>query len=518
MRRVAPRIFLLLCLILGIAGFVARGTIALGTPDPLEWDETYYASTTSTAAHGLGLYPYILGYPRLHDMGGVGYVILLFVIAYNAAGPSLIALRAVSLAASAAAIAGISILTLRVHGRAAALAALALTPSFVIFRLSNTIRMDVFAIAFVAWALVLYWHAVTHKRTIRSHLLVGIVFALGLEVHLHTAAATFAVGCAYLLAWTREQHDKRGAARALAAFVGGYVLGALVFFALNVLPDPHAYFRTAALARLSAVESAGNLDLTAPMNSGRLAQTFFSPAVIVHKEIERYRTMVGQMPGWEALLWLIAIPAYLAVRRGDGSYAPRLLLIAAAAGGAIVFNSAAPLYWSAILPFFVPAAATLVADGINWRRQPAARSVSFRSVALAALLCVAILPGTVSRANAALKGWRERSGAVPSLVTLTKQTAGPDCIIAGPSDLYAAYFMEYPRFVGTRRVEVLIGSTYYDLQNNLPAYWREKGPDLIFGPLENGLDEFVIQEKYARVADSLWRKSDDVSPGCSIRE
>ena len=32
MRRVAPRIFLLLCLILGIAGFAARGTIALGTP------------------------------------------------------------------------------------------------------------------------------------------------------------------------------------------------------------------------------------------------------------------------------------------------------------------------------------------------------------------------------------------------------------------------------------------------------------------------------------------------------
>ena len=198
-------------------------------------------------------------------MGGVGYVILLFVVAYKVAGPSLVALRVVSLAASAAAVAGITMLTLRIHGRAAALAAMALTPSLVIFRLSNTIRMDVFAIAFVAWALVLYWHATTRGQTIRSHLVVGIVFALGLEVHLHTVAAAFAVGCAYLTAWIREPHDKRGATKKLAAFVTGYAVGAVLFLALNVLPDPHAYFRTAALARLSAVESAGNLNLTASM-------------------------------------------------------------------------------------------------------------------------------------------------------------------------------------------------------------------------------------------------------------
>jgi len=65
---------------------------------------------------------------------------------------------------------------------------------------------------------------------------------------------------------------------------------------------------------------------------------------------------------------------------------------------------------------------------------------------------------------------------------------------------------------------VLIGSTYYDLQNNLPEYWREKGPDIVFGPLENGLQEYVLQERYTHVAESVWRKSDDVSPGCSVRD
>ena len=517
MTRAAARIFLLLCLTLAAAGFGARAIVALTSHDLLDWDETYYASTTSTAAHGLGLYPYVLGYPRIHDMGGVGYVILLFVAAYKVAGPSLVALRVVSLAASAAAVAGIAMLTFRMHGRAAAFAALALTPSFLIFRLSNTIRFDVFAIAFVAWALVFYWHAATRGQTIRSHLVVGIVFALGLEVHLHTAAATFAVGCAYLAAWVREPDDERGAAKRLVAFVGGYGLGTILFFTLNVLPDPHAYFRTAALARLSAVESAGNLNLTAAMDGARLAQTFLSPAVILHKEIERYRTMAGQLPSWEALLWLLALPAYLLIRRGDGPYSPRLLLVGAVVGGGIVFNSGSPLYWAAIMPFFVPAAATLIADGIKSSRDRTAR-IALTSAALVALLCAAILPGTLSRATNAFKAARLRSTAEPPMVKIVKHSAAPDCILAGPSDLYAAYFMEYPRFVGTRRVEVLIGSTYYDLQNNLPEYWRAKGPDVVFGPLENGLNEYVVEEKYVRIADSVWRKSDDVSPGCRIRD
>jgi 4-amino-4-deoxy-L-arabinose transferase-like glycosyltransferase len=519
MTRAVARVFLLLCLMLAVAGFGARVVLALSAHDLLDWDETYYASTTSTAAHGLGLYPYIVGYPPIHDMGGVGYVMLLFVIAYKVAGPSLLALRVVSLAASAAAVAGITVLTLRIHGRTAALAAMALTPSLVIFRLSNTIRMDVFAIAFVAWALVLYWHAATRRRTIRSHLLVGFVFALGLEVHLHTAAATFAVGCAYLASWIREPHDARASAKRLVAFVAGYGLGALLFFTVNVLPDTHAFFRTAALARLSAVESAGNLNLTAPMDGERLARTFLSPAVILHKEIERYRTMVGQMPVWERLLWLLGLPAYLLLRRGDGVYSPRLLLVAAVVGGGIVFNSGSPLYWAAILPFFVPAAATLIADGVSPRHHnDTARPVSLTSAALVAVLCAAILPSTVSRSTGALKASRQRSNSEPLMVKMVKEHAAPDCVLAGPSDLYAAYFMEYPRFIGTRRVEVLIGSTYYDLQNNLPEYWREKEPDLIFGPLENGLSEYVAQEKYVRIVESVWRKSDDVSPGCSIRD
>ena len=88
---------------------VARGVTAFGTSDLLDWDETYHASTTSTAAHGLGLYPYVLGYPQIPNMGGVGFVIYLYVLAYKLIGPHLISLRLVSFAAGIVAVAGVAL-------------------------------------------------------------------------------------------------------------------------------------------------------------------------------------------------------------------------------------------------------------------------------------------------------------------------------------------------------------------------------------------------------------------------
>jgi hypothetical protein len=519
-RPAAGTVFLILCVGLAAAALAARAVTALGTSAVLDWDETYYASTTSTAAHGLGLYPYVLGYPQIHNMGGLGYVVYLYVAAYNVLGPHLAALRLVSLLASLLAIAGAGILTRQLYGSAAGLAAVALTPSLLIVQLSNTIRMDVFAIAYVAWALVLYVHA-ARRDTIGLHALVGTTLALGLEVHLHTAAAAFAIGCAYVAyAFRAVRRDGLSGARwvrSLPAFVGGYVVGAALFLALNVLPDSHAYFRTAALARLSAVDSGKALNLTAPMDAGRLAQTFLSPRLILRKEIERYGTMVGDMRWWEALLWAAALPTYLLIRRGDPRYPGRLLLPAAAVGGGIVFNSSSPLYVSAILPFFVPALATFVTHGFSTRATFARVDVSFTSVILMTALAVPIVPPALSRLSDGITRLRsDAAHAPPAVVTLVTDMASSDCILAGPADLYAPYFMQYPRFVGTREVEILIGSTYYDLQHDLVAYWHEKRPDVIFGPTGGGLGAYLAEARYVPVAERVWKKPDALSPECKI--
>ena len=466
-------LFLLLSVALGGLALTTRAIAAFASDAVLDWDETYYASTTATAAHGLGFYPYVLGYPSIPHMGGVGYVVELYVLAYRLLGPSLFGLRLVSFLVSLAAVAGLTVLTRRLHGSAAGLAALALTPSLLIFQLSNSIRLDAFAIAFVSWALVLHSHAAERPESFRWHALVGLVFALGLEVHLHTAAAAFAVGFALLTqavgALRHRVVSVRVLTKPIAGFVAGYALGALLFVAANVLPSPHSFFRTAALARLSAAESSPQLNLTAPMDSRRLAETFLSPRVIIRKELVRYRSIWSEMSWWEALLWLCALPAYLLFRTSPPFFGGRALLVGAVLGGGVVFNSSSPLYSSAILPFFVPALATLVTHGFGNKRQINWVDVSGGTVAFLLLLSSAIVPAVLSRSGAAIARWRQPETVVttPAFVSLVKSTASPECVLAGPTDLYAQHFMVYPRFVGTRPVEVLIGSTYYDLQGKV---------------------------------------------------
>ena len=516
------RLFLFLTILLGVSGLVVRGLVALGSDDVLDWDETYYASTTSTAAHGYGLYPYALGYERIPHMGGIGYVLYLYVFAYKFIGPGLFGLRVVSFLVGLSAIAGLFVLARKWYGSATGFAALALTPSLLIFQLSNTIRFDVFAIAFVAWALVFYSYAVQRHASIVLHVAVGFVLALGLQVHLHTAAAAFAVGCAYLVSDIRAvRHRTTGRRLALMpvlGFVAGYAIGAMLFVVLNVLPNPHAYFRTAALARLSAADSAKELNLTAPMDASRLAQTFLSPTTIVRKEVVRYRNVVADLSWWEALLWLAALPAFVLFRRAPPAIGARLLLAGAALGAGIVFNSSSPLYAAAIFPFFVPVAASFVTHGFAAGTRIGWSDVSGKSVAVILALAIAILPGLVSHGRAALTRLRQSSPAeaAPAIVTAVQGLASPGCILAGPTELYAKYFMAYPMFLGTRAVEIRIGSTYYGLQDRIVEYWRIKRPDVVFGTPSQGLDTYVATAGYVPIADGVWRAPNGLSAGCVL--
>jgi 4-amino-4-deoxy-L-arabinose transferase-like glycosyltransferase len=522
--RHAAGFFLILSLILSLAALTARAIVALGTDQVLDWDETYYASTASTAAHGLGFYPHVLGYPPIPHMGGLGYVVCMYVLAYDLFGPHLLGLRLLSFIVSLLGVAGLSVLTRRQYGSAAGLATLALTPSLLIFQLSNTIRLDIFAVAFVAWALVLYSYVAERQEwTIGWHLLAGFVFALGLQVHLHTAAAAIAVGLACVVN-TIGAHRRDGtrlmiAAKPTVGYAAGYAAGVLLFVAVNVLPDPQAFFRTAALARLSAADSQTSLNLAAPMDLTRLAQTFLSPAMIVPKEIVRYSGVFADMSWWEGLIWLLAVPAYLLRRRTSGAFRGGALLAGAVLGGGMVFNSSSPLYSAAILPFFVPAAATLVTHGFGSKVHVSRADVPGSSVVLLLLLSVAILPGAVSRTGPAMARLRqpETPTSTPAIVARVTKAATPDCILAGPTDLYAQYFMAYPKFVGTRQVEVLIGSTYYDLQDRVVSYWYEKNPDIVFGTPDEGLRAYLAQAKYVTIAEGVWRKPDHVSAGCRIR-
>ena len=238
------------------------------------------------------------------------------------------------------------------------------------------------------------------------HVVVGVTFALGLEVHLHTAAAAFAVGFVYLIQLAGALRRTRAANgprfRPLAGFVLGYALGAFLFVVVSVAPNPQGFFRTAALARLSAADSATDLNLTAPMDFTRLAQTFLSPTTIVRKEVARYKRMVSDMSWWERLVWLVGLPTFVLLRQTTHAFRGRLLLGAAVLGGGIVLNSWSPLYSAAILPFFVPVVATLVTHGFGDIVKVPLVDVSRASVVVLLALSVAILPQPLSRISAAV--------------------------------------------------------------------------------------------------------------------
>jgi hypothetical protein len=447
-------------------------------------------------------------------MGGVGYVMAIYVLAYRLIGPHLWTLRLVSLAASVLAVAGLATLTRRWYGSAAAFATLAVTPALSVFQLTNSIRLDIVVVAFVAWTLVLYT-AVHQRPAPRGHFLIGLILAIGLEVHLHTAAAAFAVGFAYLVDAVRNMRSRSAAGglfrRPIVGFVSGYAIGAMLFLAANVLPNPTGFVRTAALARLSAADSGPQLDLTARMNGSRLTQTFLSPTLIATKEISRYGQLLRALPWWERALWACALLMFILRPGTPAGIDGRVLLLGALLGGGIVFNGPSAVYFSAILAFFVPAAGLFLVRGLGAGGRHDWRRAGFASVVAIALVAGLTVPRTLGRTAASA---RQTISPPPAVATAVTHLASSSCVLAGPTDLYAQFFMAYPRFVGTRRVETMIGSTYYDLQDALPRYWLAKNPDFVFGDVDDGLSTFLRDAKYVRVADAVWQKPDGLSAGC----
>ena len=515
-----PILFALAAAVVGLAAIGVRAYAALAMPEVLDWDETYYASTTATASRGLGLYPFVQGYPQIPSMGGVGYAVYFYVLLYLAIGPFLQPLRLLSLAASVLAVAGMTVATRRLCGGAAAWVAFAIAPALLVIHGTNSIRLDSFAIAFVAWAFVLYVATSERPPTFGRYALLGAVFALGLHFHLHTAAATFAIGAALLWQALRSIARRRmpfaAAATPVTGFVAGYAAGAVLFLMVSVLPSPHSYVRSAALARLSAVDSDTVLDLTAPMDSGKLAASFLSPFELIPKELARHRSMVLGMPWWERVLWIFGVPALLLFRPDPDRYRARPLLAGALIGGGIVLNSASPVYFAPLVPLFVPALASALTHGVARVAHISLRQLTAWSLGLWLVMTAAIGATLAVRFADASDRVRE-AGAQPTpvIVDLVRQTASQECVLAGPTSLYARYFMAYPRFVGARQAEELIGSTYLNLQRDLIAYWRIKQPDLVFGDPPPALASYMAEAGYQPIAEKIWRRP-ALSLGCSI--
>ena len=133
-----------------LAALTLRTYQAFSERGVLDWDETYYLSTAVTGADGRGLYPYVFGYGPMPILGGLGYAAYLYAVVVKIFGPSILALRAVSLLAALAGLVCLWLVVRRWYGSGAAWMAATLAAASRLFAMSNSIRLDSLAFAWVA--------------------------------------------------------------------------------------------------------------------------------------------------------------------------------------------------------------------------------------------------------------------------------------------------------------------------------------------------------------------------------
>ena len=333
----AARVLIFLVPLLVALGL--RTAFAYSTHAVLDWDETYYTSLAVTGAAGRGLYPYIFGFGPMRLMGGMGYATYSYALAVKLFGPTIFALRTVSLVASVLGLAGIWTLVKNWYGSGPAWLAAALTASLHLFVLSNSARMDSWTFAYVAWALVAFAAAVERWSTARWHFFAGLIFGFGLQFHIDTVVTAIAVGLVYLVRYLGDAYRAGRLvlpAHPMFLYVAGFSAAVIVYICLNILPDRASYYVTTVLVRVDATG-------TYSTGTSSLLGSFLDPHILLAKEASRYRQLLAMTPALEIALAAGGVLA-MAVRRNATDRIVLVLVAGVLAAATAVLNNASPLY------------------------------------------------------------------------------------------------------------------------------------------------------------------------------
>jgi hypothetical protein len=497
-----------------LAGALTVGLLAIifrafSTDKILQWDETYYANIAVMGAHGFGLYPATQNMLPTHLMGGVGYLVYLYVWAVKMFGATIYSLRFVALAAMIIALIPIY-LTLRMwYDPLTGLVAVALAPSLYLYQLSDTARMDAITMAVAAWLLFVVAIAFKKQRW-RWHLLAGLVAGLALQAHIDTLAVTIACGLLYLVnCCPIASRPKTGLTflNALAPFVLGFGITLGVYVVFNILPDPQSFFQAMSFAR-PAILKHGTVDAPG------LLQSILSPTVVMNKELQRYHELFQAVPLFESLLFGLGIIA-LFTRRALGDKLTLVLLVGAMAGGALIFYHPLPKYMIHLFPIVILPVAPLFTRGFTGRGEVTSANMPAYSV-IALMVAMVLL---LHEPGAYVMTWPTlfpRSTDAPEIVARVKRTVSPECYIAGDRALYVPYFLNYPRFRSTVRTEEYLGVMYLG-GVTLVELWAALQPDVVFGSLDERIQPYIEQAHYKLIGKDIWLKTEtELTKGCVI--
>jgi hypothetical protein len=497
--RVGPAARVLLFIVPLAAAFAFRAARAFSTHAVLDWDETYYTSLAVTGAAGYGLYPHIYGFGPMPLMGGVGYAAYSYVLAVKTFGATVFALRSVSLLVSLAGIGGIWVLVRTWYGSGAAWIGAAATASLQLFVLSNTARMDAWTFAYVAWALVAVAFAFERWPRRRWHFAAGLIFAIGLQVHIDTMATAAACGLLYLLRYAAEARSARRlwiGGHPIFLYVAGLLTGGLIYVCANILPDTAAYYTMTVRVRVDATTwySGG---------TSSLAGSFLNPQILFAKEAARYGQLLASMPALEIAL----IAAGLVAAAARRSAPDRMVLVLAPAvlvAAAVLLNNASPLYFIHVLPVLVVPIGPLFSHGLTGSSKIGVGEIRPLPLLAAVLVACALTASAGSRTIRSIRA-TPPPAADAAAVQQMRSLIDRRCIVAGDGALYVPYFADYPRFISLRTVEVRHGMFYHQMSDEA-AYWRLKQPDAVFetGELRLALADYVVSRGFTRAGPGLW--------------
>jgi Dolichyl-phosphate-mannose-protein mannosyltransferase len=485
------------------AAIALRIARAFATHYVLDWDETYYMSLAVTGASGAGLYPYIYGFGPMHMMGGIGYAAWSYVAAVKLFGPTIFALRAVSIVVSIAGLAAIWVLLRTWYGTAAAWIGAALTASLRLFALSNTARMDAWTFAWVAWALAAAAVAFDRWPQKRWHVIAGLLFGLGPQVHIDTLATAAGCGVLYLFRYARDAYEDRRVwirGHPMFLFTAGLAVGLAIYVVLNILPDTASYYTMTVRVRVDATKaySAGTTSLFA---------SFLNPRIILAKEVVRYRQLWSITPPFEALLLAAGLAACV-IRRTAADRLVLILVPFVCISAAILLNNASPLYYIHVMPALVIPLGPLFSNGRGQETVTLANLGRAR-LAIAAIVVWAVTASTGASTLRALRYIPPAASISSEHIQQVRADVDRRCVIAGDGALYVSDFADYPWFISTRPTEVTLALLYHNAPSEAD-YWRIKQPDAVFatGPLSAGLADYVAWRGLKKVAPGLW-----INPG-----
>ncbi len=432
-------------------------------------------------------------------LGGLGHLAWLDVLAVKLAGPSVIALRFVSLGGAIAAVVLMGTLVRGLYGRTAGMMGAAIASAMYLMFLTNSARMDALTFAFVTGGLVAVFSA---WRRDRGHYLAGLIFGFALQAHLDASVTAVACGLPYLFRWMR---DSRATGRvrvptALLLYASGFLTGLAIFIICNVLPDPEAFYRTTAQVRVDATSwySGG---------STSLAGSFLNPSVVWAKETARYRLLHKALPLAEIIVFAIAIAA-AAVRRTDADRDMLVITGGVVLGTAILLNTESPLYFTHVAPALCVLLAPLFARGFS-RQPPAERTGLPGSVAFAAFVCALVAVNGARPASIFWQPSADVSTPADEIAQRVRELASSACTVAGDGRLYVRHFADYPNFISSGRAEVAYAMMFLK-QDNEFQYWKLKQPDVVFGrEFSPGLSLYMGASDLVEASPGIW-----MAPAC----